>query len=131
MGNQVAYTTVSPFFPVRGSGSLPSTTEYGYSAPACCAHPGLHPKEGEGKVHSPVQSSTLLTDYHISRHVASTFKCLTNIPHTATLASFHYRDGVSQVPQLRPSSLYYCRMQKHCNSYNLASSRKLLDFYWS
>ena len=46
-------------------------------------------KEGEGKVHSPVQSGTLLTDYHISRHVASTFKRLTNVPHTMTLVSFH------------------------------------------
>ena len=35
-------------------------------------------KEGESKVHSPVQSGTLLTDYHISRHVVSTFKRLTN-----------------------------------------------------
>ena len=34
-------------------------------------------EEGESKVHSQVQLGTLLTDYHISRYVASTFKCLT------------------------------------------------------
>ena len=30
-----------------------------------------------------------LTDYHISRHVVSTFKCLTDVPHTAALVHFH------------------------------------------
>ena len=45
-------------------------------------------KESEGEVHSPGRSSTLLTDYHISRHVASTFKRLTKLPHTATLSIF-------------------------------------------
>ena len=88
--NTHAWGTASPmqhfsFLSVLWIRLTPSTTEYGYSAPACCAHPGLHPKEGEGKVHSPVQSSTLLTDYHISRHVASTFKHLTNVPHICEL----------------------------------------------
>ena len=78
-----------PFLPGSWIRVTPSTTEYDYSTPACCAHPGLRPKGGEGKDHSPVQSSTLLTDYHISRHVASTFKRLTNVPHTAALVPFH------------------------------------------
>ena len=82
-------TQYFPFLPGSWIRVTPSTTEYDYSTPACCAHPGLRPKGGEGKVHSLVQSSTLLTDYHISRHVASTFKRLTNVPHTMTLVSFH------------------------------------------
>jgi len=92
--NTHAWEATSPtqhflFLPGSWIRVTPSTTEYDYSTPACCAHPGLRPKGGEGKVHSPVQSSTLLTDYHISRHVASTFKHLTNVPHTAALVPFY------------------------------------------
>ena len=38
-----------------------------------------------------------LTDYHISQHVVSTFKRLTRLPHTTTLANFDYPNGVSQL----------------------------------
>ena len=38
-----------------------------------------------------------ITNYHISRHVASTFKSLTSVPHTATLAFFHYTDRVTSM----------------------------------
>jgi len=65
-------------------------------------------KEGETKVHSLGRSSTLLTDYHISRHVASTFKRLTELPHISTLASFViHRRGLIHInsPWPRPSSL--------------------------
>ena len=90
-------------------------------------------KESEGEVHSPGRSSTLLTDYHISRHVASTFKRLIELPHISTLASLQYTDGVSSTitahdPARHPYIL-------HCVVnipflYHVSSS-KLLDFYRS
>ena len=109
----------------------PSTTEYGYSAPACCAHPVLHPKEGEGKVHSPVQSSTLLTDYHISQHVASTFKRLTKLPHISSLCHFTKLTGSpSQVTTVDPiyKPYYFEVVVEHFRACNLASSRNYSTF---
>ena len=65
----------------------PSTTEYGYTTPACCAHDNDVQCSKRVKVKSTRRSSQVLklTDYHISRHVVSMFKCLTKLPHTAAL----------------------------------------------
>jgi len=78
----------SPFFPIRGSGSPPSTTESDHSTLACCAHPGPSPKVSESKVHSLVQSST--------------FKCLTKYTthYDLIIFSLHRRDITSTTTPL-------------------------------
>ena len=64
-----------------------------------------------------------LTDYHISRHVASTFKSLTKCATHHDLSQFQlHRRGITTT-QLRLLSV------KSVNSYNLAKDRKPIDFY--
>ena len=65
-----------PFFPVRGSGSSPSTTEYNYSTCAWRDHPERLQKRMNDHSTRRFNQVLKLTDYHISRHVASTFKSL-------------------------------------------------------
>ena len=70
-----------------------------------------------------------LTDYHISRHVASTFKSLTKCATHRDLSQFQlFRWGITTT-QPRPLSLYSQQEVKSVNSYNLARGRKPLDFY--
>jgi hypothetical protein len=97
----------SPFFPVRGSGSPPQLQSLTTLHPHVALI--LDQVQKRVKVKSTRRPNQVLkvTDYHISRYVASTFKSLIKLPHTATLLSFHYTDGASQVPQPRPSSLYF------------------------
>ena len=72
-----------------------------------------------------------LTDYHISRHVASTFKSLTKCATHQDLNTFLlHRWGITSTTT--PSVILILLQNiKACNSYNLTSNRKLLDFYWS
>ena len=70
-----------------------------------------------------------LTDYHISRHVASTFKSLTKCATHRDLSQFQlFRRGITTT-QPRTLSLYSQQEVKSVNSYNLARGRKPLDFY--
>ena len=88
-------------------------------------------KRGESKVHSPVQSSTLLTDYHISQHVASTFKRLTKLPHISSLCHFTKLTGSpSQVTTVDPvyKPYYFKVVVEHFRACNLASSRNYSTF---
>jgi len=88
-------------------------------------------KRGESKVHSPVQSSTLLTDYHISQHVASTFKRLTKLPHISSLCHFTKLTGSpSQVTTVDPvyKPYYFNVVVEHFRACNLASSRNYSTF---
>src|SRR6185312_1720709 len=86
----------SPFFPGCGSGSPTSTTRIHTTvrrvvsllAPACGRMRTTF-KEGEGEVHSPADQVLKLTDYHISRHVVSTFKSLTTTTTHCGLIIFH------------------------------------------
>ena len=66
----------------------PSTTKYDYSAPACCAHPNKSSKEVRDKSTRRANQVLKLTDYHISRHVVSTFKCLTTTTTHCSLSIF-------------------------------------------
>ena len=67
---------ISLFFPGCGSGTPSSTTEYDDSAPAC-AHEKRRSKKVREKSTRRANQLLKLTDYHISRHVVSTFKRLT------------------------------------------------------
>ena len=133
MGNEVTHATFPFSFPFVDQGHPPrlqSTTT-------------LHPhvgcmrtsfKEGESKVHSPVQSSTLLTDYHISRHVVSTFKCLTTCTTHCGLSTFSLnRWGLNHkyLPMTPPVNLMIAVCGKPVKTYNLTRGRKPLDFYRS
>ena len=95
----------SPFFPVCGSGSPSPTTESDHSAPV---HPDkIKPtstKRVNGRSTRRSNQVLKLTDYHISPHVASTFKCLTKWVTSATLTNFDCTSGVSQLhnPALCP-----------------------------
>ena len=68
----------SPFFPVRGSGSPSPTIESDHSAPVRLDK--IKPtstKRVNGRSTRRSNHVLKLTDYHISRHVISTFKRLT------------------------------------------------------
>ena len=91
-------------------------------------------KEGKSKVHSQVQSGTLLTDYHISWHVASTLKRLTTCTTHCGLRIFSLNWwGLNHKyhPMTPPINLMIAICDKPVRTYNLASSRKLLVFYRS
>ena len=117
-----------PFFLVRGSGSSPSTIESNHSAAAWRDHPESTSEEDEWSSHLPVQLGKP-NDYHISQHVASTFKSLCATHHDLNNFSLH-RWGVTSTTT--PSAiLTLLQNVQSSNSSNLASSRKLLDFYRS
>ena len=67
-----------PFFPVRGSEAPSPTTESDHSAPVRRDKNKSYFYK-KGARHPTTRSNQILkfTDYHISRHVASTFKSLT------------------------------------------------------
>ena len=126
-------TWLFPFFPVRGSGALPSTTEYAYSAPACCAHENKVQcsKRVQGRSTRLSNQVLKLTDYHISRHVASTFKHLTKRATHRDLSKFWLHQWGITTTQLHPLSLDFSRNLKSVNSYMLTRGGKPLDFYRS
>ena len=88
----------SPFFPVRGSGSPSPTTEPDVSGPV---RPdkikSTSTKRVKGRSTRRSNQVLKLTDYHISRYVASTFKRLTKRATHRDLSHFDYTSGVSQL----------------------------------
>ena len=59
-----------------------------------------------------------LTDYHISRYVASTFKCLTKWATHRDLIQFRLHQRGNTTTQPCPLSLYFSRNLKSVNSYS-------------
>ena len=120
----------SPFFPARGSGTPSPTTESDHSAPV---RPNkIKPTSSKmvnGRSTRRSNQVLKLTDYHISRHVASTFKRLTKWATHRDLSHFLLHQRGITTTQPRPLSLYFSRNLKSVNSYNLAKGRKPLDFY--
>ena len=80
---------ISPFFPGCGSGSPSSTTEYDDSAPACARMRKRRSKKVKVKSTCRANQVLMLIDYHISRHVVSTFKRLTTTTTHCGLIHFH------------------------------------------
>ena len=71
-----------------------------------------------------------LTDYHISRYVASTFKRLTKWATPRDLSHFfYYTSGVSQLHNPARCPYISAGIKVSKNSYLLARGRKPLDFY--
>ena len=133
MGSKVTHATFFLSFRLVDQGHLPRLQSTATLHPHV-GHMRTLFKEGESKVHSPVQSSTLLTDYHISRHVVSTFKRLTTCTTHCGLSTFSLnRRGLNHKyhPMTPPVNLMIAICDKPIRTYNLASSRKLLDFYRS
>ena len=102
---------ISPFFPAHGSGSSSSTIEYADSVPAC-ARMRTSSKRVREKSTPRSDQVLQLTDYHVSRHVVSMFKCLTTTTTHCDLSHFHYPDGASTsnmniISQPRPSTLWF------------------------
>ena len=120
----------SPFFPVRGSGTPSPTTESDHSAPV---HPDKNkPTDTKGvRDRSTHWSNQVLklTDYHISRYVASTFKRLTKWATHRDLSHFDYTSGVSQLHNPARCPYISAGIKVSQNSYLLARGRKPLDFY--
>jgi hypothetical protein len=95
------------------------------------------PKTSGGRyVHLPGRLVTRLTAYHISRHVASTFKCLTTITTHYDLSQIHqHRQGIIATmilhidPVHHPYSDY--RNVNTTIPIKLVSDRQSLDFYRS
>ena len=88
----------SPFFPVHGSGS-PCTRTSDHSAPVH-RDKNINPtstKRVNGRSTRRSNQVLKLTDYHISRYVASTFKRLTKWATHRDLSHFDYTSGVSQL----------------------------------
>ena len=103
----------SPFFPVRGSGTPSQTTESDHSAPV---RPDKNKPTSTKRVRdrSTRWSNQVvkLTDYHISRYVASTFKRLTKWATHRDLSHFWLHQRGITTPQPRPLSLYFSRNLK-------------------
>ena len=103
----------SPFFPVRGSGAPSPTTESDHSAPVS-RDKNINPTSTRRvRDHSTRRSNQVLnlTDYHISRYVASTFKRLTKWA-THDLSHFWLHQRGITTTQPRPLSLYFSRNLK-------------------
>ena len=98
----------SPFFPVRGSGAPSPTTESDHSAP-------VRPDKNKPTTTKGVRDRSThwsnqvlkLIDYHISRHVASTFKRLTKWTIHRDLNQFRLHQRGITSTQPRPLSLYF------------------------
>jgi hypothetical protein len=94
-GSVPPQATVGPYAHPMCRTYVYSATTWPYSCPLCGTYSRTSVCEknqitsGGGYVHSSGRSVTRLTAYHISQHVASTFKRLTTATHTATLSSFH------------------------------------------
>ena len=132
MGERSHPRNISPFL----SRPWIRVTHLDYRIRLLCTHMlvALERCAGESKVHSQVRSGNLLTDYHISRHVVSTFKCLTTCTTHCGLSTFPLNQrGLSHKyhPMTPPVNLTIAVSGKPVKTYNLASSRKLLDFYRS
>jgi hypothetical protein len=98
-----------PFFLVRGSGIPSSATESDHSAPV--RHDkNINPTSTK---RVPSRSTRLsnqvfkLTDYHISRHVGSTFKRLTKLATHHDLIQFQLHQRGITTTQPRPLSLHF------------------------
>ena len=100
----------SPFFPVRGSSTPSPTTESDHSAPVR-RDKNINPTSTRRvRDRSTRRSNQVLklTDYLISRHVASTFKSWTKCATHHDLNNFSlYRRGITTT-QPHPSFLYFC-----------------------
>ena len=98
----------SPFFLVRGSRAPSPTTEYDHSAP-------VRPDKNKPTSTKRVQGRSTrwsnqvlkLTDYHISRHMASAFKRLTKWATHRDLNHFRLHQRGITTTQPRPLSLYF------------------------
>jgi hypothetical protein len=92
---------------------------------------------GGGYVHSSGRSVTRLTAYHISRHVASTFKRLTTAAiHCDLIKILNNTDGVFTKIMIHNHNPVYhtysgCRNVNIATPIKLASDRESLDFYRS
>ena len=101
----------SPFFPVRGSGSPSPTTESDHSAPVR-RDKNINPtstKRVNGRSTRRSNQVLKLTDYHISRYVASTFKRLTKWATHRDLSHFWLHQRGITTTQPRPLSLHFNR----------------------
>ena len=96
-----------------------------------CAHEKRHSKKVREKSTCRANQVLKLTDYHISRHVVSTFKRLTTTTTHCDLNTFSlHRRGITTT-QPPPVILILQQYVKLVNSYNLARGRKPLDFYFT
>ena len=102
---------ISPFFPVRGSGAPSPTTESDHSAPVRRDIKINPTSTGRVRDRSTRRSNQVLklTDYHISRYVASTFKRLTKWATHRDLSHFWLHQRGITTTQPRPLSLYFSR----------------------
>ena len=100
----------SSFFAVRGSGSPSPTTESDHSTPV--RPDKIKPtstKRVNGRSTRRSNQVHKLIDYHISRHVASTFKRLTKWATHRHLNHFRLHQRGITTTQPRPLSLYFSR----------------------
>jgi hypothetical protein len=148
-----------PFIPTRGSGPPQATvgpyahpmcrtyvcsaTTWPYSCPLCGTYSRTSVRvknqitSGGGYVHSSGRLVTRLIAYHISRHVASTFKRLTTttthcdlIKFALTQTGFLLRSWIiNHNPVRHPYS--GCRNVNIATPIKLPNDRKSLDFYRS
>ena len=102
----------SPFFAVRGSGTPSPTTESDHSAPV---HPDKNKPTSTKRVRdrSTRWSNQVLklTNYHISRHVARTFKRLMKWAAHRDLNHFLLHQRGITTTQPRPLSLNFSRIK--------------------
>ena len=131
-GNQVTHTTFPLSFQSVDSGHPPRLQS------PTTLHPYVRTKIKPTSTKRVKRRSTRrsnqvlkLTDYHISRHVASTFKRLTKWATHHDLNHFLLHQRGITTTQHRLLSLYFSRNLKSVNSYLLARGRKPLDFYRS
>jgi len=121
----------SPFFPVRGSGTPSPTTESDHSAPVRRDIKINPTSTRRVRDRSTRRSNQVLklTDYHISRYVASTFKRLTKWATHRDLSHFDYTSGVPQLHNPARCPYISAGIKVSQNSYLLERGRKPLDFY--
>ena len=94
-----------------------------------CAHEKRHSKKVREKSTRRANQVLKITDYHISRHVVSTFKSLTTTTTHRGLIHFSLnRRGISSTTT-PPVSLIVAVCSRHSIPIILASDRKSLDFY--
>ena len=125
-------------FLLHGTGPPPSTTRIPATvqrrvvsllAPACGRMRNNVQRRWEGMFRLRFNPVLKLTDYHISRHVVSTFKRLTTTTTHCDLINFSLnRRGIISTTT-PPVSLIVAACSKHSAPRVLASDRKSLDFY--
>ena len=94
-----------------------------------CAHEKRRSKKVKVKSTCRANHVLMLTDYHISRHVVSTFKRLTTTTTHYGLSIFPQIDGASTSTIAPSIDLIVAACSKHPTPIILASDRKSLDFY--